>query len=88
MKRGKKEGTYCSKTINFKLLKNVPYNYLDVYDPKLYFDTTYEFDEINYSRDNDNFPNEPPQKLKSSNTFQTKKQEHNLVLSINRQYNL
>lgn len=56
----------------YKLLKNLPYNYLDGYNPKLYFSMTYEFDEINCSTDKDNFPNELPHKLNSSNTFQRK----------------
>lgn len=43
---------------------------------------TYEFDEINCSTDNDNFPNEPPHKLKSSNTFQTKKRKHKFGFSF------
>ena len=66
----------------YKLLKNIPYNYLDGYNPKLYFDMTYEFDEINCSTDNDNFPNEPPHKLKSSNTFQTQKRKHKFGFSF------
>lgn len=55
----------------YKLLKNIPHNYLDGYDPKKYFKFTYESEEINCHTDNDEFPDDPPYKIKSSNIFQT-----------------
>lgn len=55
----------------YKLLKNIPHNYLDGYDPKKYFKFTYESEEINCHTDNDEFPDDPPYEIKSSNIFQT-----------------
>lgn len=50
----------------YRLLKNVPKGYLDGYDPKKYFSITYEFEEINCSTDNDEFPDDPPHRITSS----------------------
>lgn len=50
----------------YRLLKNVPKGYLDGYDPKKYFNITYEFEEINCSTDNDEFPDDPPHRITSS----------------------
>lgn len=55
----------------YKLLKNIPYKYLDGYDPQKYFKITYESEEINCHTDNDEFPDDPPYEIKSGNIFHT-----------------
>ena len=57
----------------YSLLKNIPEGYLDGYNPRSYFDITYEYEEINCSTDDDGFPAEPPHKIPSSTRFASKR---------------
>lgn len=49
----------------YSLIKNIPYDYLDGYEAKRYFNIVYEYEEVNCEKDNDIFPDVPPLEIKS-----------------------